>query len=368
MPVKSPWELVTLASIVEKETGKADERPHVASVFANRLIKGMKLQSDPTIIYGLVGGKGTLGRGITRKEIEQATPYNTYVIAGLPPGPIANPGRAALEAVANPLKTKDLFFVADGTGGHAFAETLEQHNKNVQHWRDIEKDFKDRVQPGDAAPAATPPAGTKGEIERGGGEVYGALPVEAASPSEATAAGAGGALDALRIAMAAKAGKLAGADTPALAGSPAVIAASKSPPIKTAATASNFAIGPMLADLVGKLPGLSAFAPDIDSEVTGSIAVDTANLQTYPVSASRVADQKARAALYGAPSTSVGNATLARFAPIAQDAPPDITFSSAPPAPRPRAVVIDASAGTALDPLRNHSYDLTSAKTVPPLK
>lgn len=107
VPVKTPGEMVTLASIVEKETGRADERPRVAGVFVNRLLKRMRLQSDPTIVYGLVGGRGTLGRGILRTEIERATPYNTYVIEGLPPGPIANPGRAALEAVANPSRTKD---------------------------------------------------------------------------------------------------------------------------------------------------------------------------------------------------------------------------------------------------------------------
>jgi len=158
LPIKSPQELVILASIVEKETGRADERTRVAGVFINRLMKRMKLQSDPTIVYGLVGGKGTLGRGIMRTEIETATPYNTYVIEGLPPGPIANPGRAALEAVANPSRTKDLYFVADGSGGHAFAETYEQHQRNVTRWRQIEKtraatdaDNVDRIAPdGDA--------------------------------------------------------------------------------------------------------------------------------------------------------------------------------------------------------------------------
>ncbi|KLK90218.1 aminodeoxychorismate lyase [Microvirga vignae] len=139
LPIKSPQELVILASIVEKETGRADERTRVAGVFINRLMKRMKLQSDPTIVYGLVGGKGTLGRGIMRSEIETATPYNTYVVEGLPPGPIANPGRAALEAVANPSRTKDLYFVADGSGGHAFAETYDQHQRNVTRWRQIEK-------------------------------------------------------------------------------------------------------------------------------------------------------------------------------------------------------------------------------------
>jgi UPF0755 protein len=139
LPVKTPQELVILASIVEKETGRADERTRVAAVFMNRLLKRMKLQSDPTIVYGLVGGKGTLGRGILKTEIETATPYNTYAIEGLPPTPIANPGRAALEAVANPSRTKDLYFVADGSGGHVFAETYDQHLKNVARWRQVEK-------------------------------------------------------------------------------------------------------------------------------------------------------------------------------------------------------------------------------------
>nr|WP_245410944.1 endolytic transglycosylase MltG [Microvirga flavescens] len=155
LPIKTPQELLILASIVEKETGRADERTRVAAVFINRLNKRMKLQSDPTIVYGLVGGKGTLGRGITKNEIETATPYNTYVIEGLPPSAIANPGRAALEAVANPSRTKDLYFVADGTGGHTFAETYEQHQRNVTRWRQIEKAKAttdgnvDRVEPED---------------------------------------------------------------------------------------------------------------------------------------------------------------------------------------------------------------------------
>jgi len=165
IPLKSPQELVVLASIVEKETGKADERTRVAGVFINRLNRNMKLQSDPTIVYGLVGGKGTLGRGIRRDEIMQETPYNTYVILGLPPGPIANPGRAALEAVANPSRTRELFFVADGTGGHVFAETLDQHNRNVQRWRQIEGERRDQapapdmaVQKPEGDPAQTAPA------------------------------------------------------------------------------------------------------------------------------------------------------------------------------------------------------------------
>lgn len=157
IPLKNPRELVTLASIVEKETGRADERSRVAGVFVNRLNRNMKLQSDPTIIYGLVGGKATLGRGLLRSEIDRPTPYNTYVINGLPPGPIANPGRAAMEATANPSRTKDLFFVADGTGGHAFSETLEQHNRNVARWRQIEATRGPATSPGETAPALTAP-------------------------------------------------------------------------------------------------------------------------------------------------------------------------------------------------------------------
>src|SRR6266702_2920409 len=164
IPVKTPEALVTLASIVEKETGRADERSRVAAVFNNRIRQRMKLQSDPTIIYGLVGGKGTLGRPIMRSEIEQQTPYNTYVIEGLPPGPIANPGRASLEAAANPARTRDLFFVADGTGGHAFTATYDQHQKNVAKLRTMERQLPiDAVEPADDAPppaAAGAPADT----------------------------------------------------------------------------------------------------------------------------------------------------------------------------------------------------------------
>ena len=140
LPLKDKEELVTLASIVEKETGQAAERTRVAGVFVNRLNQGMRLQSDPTVIYGVFGGQGKpRGRPIFRSDLDKKTPYNTYQIDGLTPGPIANPGRAALEAVANPSRTNDLFFVADGTGGHVFAETLKQHNINVKRWRAIEK-------------------------------------------------------------------------------------------------------------------------------------------------------------------------------------------------------------------------------------
>jgi UPF0755 protein len=158
LPLRTPEQLVTLASIIEKETGRADERTRIAAVFVNRLKQRMRLQSDPTIIYGLVGGKGTLGRPILKSEIEQPTPYNTYVIDGLPPGPIDNPGRAALDAAANPARTRELFFVADGTGGHAFAETLSQHQRNVAKLRSLERSQHDTATGGPASsrPGATP--------------------------------------------------------------------------------------------------------------------------------------------------------------------------------------------------------------------
>jgi len=138
-PFSSPEEAVILASIVEKETGVPEERERIAAVFVNRLRRGMRLESDPTIIYGLTQGE-PLGRGLRQSELRKETPYNTYVIRGLPPTPIGNPGRAAIAAVLNPAETDDLFFVADGTGGHAFAATLRDHERNVAAWRRIERE------------------------------------------------------------------------------------------------------------------------------------------------------------------------------------------------------------------------------------
>ena len=127
-----------MASIVEKETALASERPHVAGVFINRLKVPMRLQSDPTVVYGITNGEAPLGRALTRRDLDTKTPYNTYQIDRLPPGPIANPGRESIAAVLNPLQTKDLYF-ADGTGGHAFAATLEAHNRNVRAWRKLRR-------------------------------------------------------------------------------------------------------------------------------------------------------------------------------------------------------------------------------------
>jgi UPF0755 protein len=170
---RTPDEAVILASIVEKETGVAAERPRVAAIFSNRLRAGMRLESDPTIVYGLTKGR-PLGRGIRVSELQRQTPWNTYQIDGLPPTPIANPGADALAAVLNPPRTDDLFFVADGTGGHAFASSYEQHLRNVARWRAVERqraglppEAPAPVEPGTSpvsnAPAATitAPAGAK---------------------------------------------------------------------------------------------------------------------------------------------------------------------------------------------------------------
>lgn len=152
LPYDTPEEALIMASIVEKETGIAEERGKVASVFINRLQQGMRLQTDPTVIYGITKGEGALGRGLRQSELRRETPYNTYVIDGLPPTPIANPGVEAIKAAVNPDQTDFLFFVADGSGGHAFAETLEEHNANVAAWRKIE-----------AAQGATEEGGVQGE-------------------------------------------------------------------------------------------------------------------------------------------------------------------------------------------------------------
>ncbi len=172
LPLKTPDQLVILASIIEKETGKPEERTRVAAVFVNRLKQRMKLQSDPTIIYGLVYGKGSLGRPLSKADIASQTPYNTYVIDGLPPGPISNPGRHSIEAAANPARTKELYFAADGTGGHAFAETYDQHLKNVARLRVIEHGdpppAPDAQAPGAPTRVTTPPRPKRGAARAAG--------------------------------------------------------------------------------------------------------------------------------------------------------------------------------------------------------
>ncbi len=144
LPLKSPEEALILASVVERETALAAERPHVAAVFINRLRLGMRLQSDPTVVYGLSDGAGVLPRPLTRRDLESDTPFNTYVIAGLPPSPICLPGREAIRAVLDPAASSDLYFVADGSGGHVFSRSLAEHNRNVAKWRAVEKAAKTR--------------------------------------------------------------------------------------------------------------------------------------------------------------------------------------------------------------------------------
>ena len=344
-PIRSPYDMITLASIVEKETGKADERPRVAGVFVNRLVKGIPLQSDPTIVYGLVGGKATLGRGILKSEIEQKTPYNTYAISGLPPGPICNPGRAALEAVANPSRTKDIFFVADGTGGHAFAETLDQHRQNVQRWRALEKDAKDKASPDlGPAPAVAPGLPVPGPKQRSDAApsvpVYGALQGRFESASASLMAGL------TRL--------------PAELG-PGGDAATRFAPLTPDQTASLDPDGP--GDLAAAPADSNGFfgVPAVGSgeERAFADAGRTAGL-SFPVSAAQRADQRIRAARYGTPTSADALPPAAEVASAEQGA------SLAPNRPRPgRGVIIDASEGTALDPLRDKSYDLMSAKTVP---
>lgn len=184
LPLASEEELLTLASIVEKETGVAEERARVAAVFVNRLERGMRLQTDPSVIYGITEGKGTLGRGLRASELAQATPYNTYVRAGLPPTPIANPGKAAIEAAAHPDQGDELYFVADGTGGHAFAATLEEHNRNVANWRRIEAERAAAARAAEAAAAAA-----AAEEQAGGGDAPGAAESDLVEgqPGEVTA-------------------------------------------------------------------------------------------------------------------------------------------------------------------------------------
>ncbi|MDP9137384.1 MAG: endolytic transglycosylase MltG [Pseudomonadota bacterium] len=156
LPFETKEQALILASIVEKETGVPEERPRVAAVFLNRLREGMRLQSDPTVVYGITLGKRKLDRPILKEDVEAKNSYNTYQISGLPPTPIANPGREAIVAVLNPIDTGELYFVADGTGGHIFAKTLAEHNRNVAKWRVIEKAERDKEE---AAPENSSNAG-----------------------------------------------------------------------------------------------------------------------------------------------------------------------------------------------------------------
>jgi UPF0755 protein len=346
LPIKSPGELVTLASIVEKETGKADERPHVAAVFVNRLGRRMKLQSDPTIVYGLVGGKGTLEHPITKGELDQPTPYNTYVIEGLPPGPIANPGKAALEAAANPSHSKDLYFVADGTGGHAFAETLDQHLKNVDHWRQLEKDAKetkDRVtpdllptMPAAAQPPTAAPGQKKSEIDADP-KVFGSLAPRAAStPNSKPTPPSAAFVTRLAKVGAERQSRMA------LLG--------PNGPLSPAAAGQNLADSGIIVEGVNDEALVQTPASD-DAATSGPV-------QTYPLSPQMLADQQSREARYGALVQLAGKMASADLDPA--------PLSKTAPNGRPR--IFDASEGTPLDPLRNTTFDLNYPKVVPPIR
>ena len=343
-PIKSPYEMLTLASIVEKETGKADERPRVAGVFVNRLVKGIPLQSDPTIVYGLVGGKATLGRGILKSEIEQRTPYNTYAVSGLPPGPICNPGRAAMEAVANPSRTKDIYFVADGTGGHAFAETLDQHKQNVLHWRQIEKDAKDKVAPDLDKMIQTTPATLPGApaLKNQRGDIAPTVPTYGALAGRFEN-GAGGPPKATAL--------LVGVSPPPIA------------LINGAAASTRFA--PLIADPAALDPDAQGdpAAVGVDgpasAEERALVSRAGANL-SFPVSSAQRADEKARAAQFGVAS---GSDPLQPSAEVVSAQQGASLAPVGPPSGKGR--ITDASEGTRLDPLLNKSYDLNTPKTVP---
>jgi UPF0755 protein len=376
LPFRTPFELVTLASVVEKETGKAEERPMVAAVFVNRLRKGMRLQSDPTIVYGLVGGKATLGRGILRSELEKFTAYNTYLVDGLPPGPISNPGRAALEATANPAPTSDLYFVADGTGGHVFAQTLDEHNRNVQRWRQIEHDSKEKAAAPDVdhvAPSATqptpPPAPTAAPApaptpkgQRGDAGSLGRFVAltegredypraRATSPDEGAAHRLGkfGSRAGL-LAVEALDDPTGGSRLSGLRPARAFVA--------LAATNSSIALG-------YDEPGASAEGSDEAeglskvSENAGALAY-SGDAGSYPVSPRQRAELKARAARLGLPPSSdqLPAEILSGRAEIA-----DAASETRSKAPHRKA--LDASEGTPLDPLLDKTWDLSTAKTVP---
>ena len=330
LPIKSPGEMAALASIVEKETGKADERPRVAGVFINRLEKHMRLESDPTIVYGLVLGRGTLGRSITKADLNQSTPYNTYIIEGLPPGPICNPGRAALEAVANPTRSKDLYFVADGTGGHVFAETFDQHQKNVAHWRQIEKDVKDKFAP-DVTPQPAP--AIRGSIHPIDPSQFGAL----VGPTRGQSAPAALLARLTRI----------GADRNA----------------KDAALASLVAPG------VKSIEEMSAVVTGVNDAPAEGLAFDDASsagaagtgpIASAPVPPAMLAEERAREAKYGTAPLASSGAHL--------DATTTVAPSPQSPTASGRPRIFDASEGTRLDPLLNKTYDLSYAKVVPQLQ
>ena len=357
LPLRSPYELVTLASIVEKETGKTDERSRVAGVFINRLQRHMRLQSDPTIVYGLVGGQGTLGHSITRSELDKRTAYNTYQIDGLPPGPIANPGRAALEAAANPARTQDLYFVADGSGGHAFASSIEEHNRNVVRWRQLERDAKDKDVDKVTPSAVAPPAGGKNQRSDASDPAFGVLQTAIENVSSGAVASF---VDPARTRQIALLSTMEHAFLPPSTGHamPAIDANAMS------ASIDSFGFS-----LPGAAPGASdmldgPISPEPPKEAVatgGHGAVD-------PTTAEAVADataaktqnprwRQAHASLDAVPS----DHPVDLFSDVGPDAAPSAPTRIPPAHPK----IYDVSEGTALDPLKARGYDLNSAKTIP---
>jgi UPF0755 protein len=394
--------MVTLASIVEKETGKPEERPRVAGVFINRLDKHMRLDSDPTIVYGLAQGKGTLGRSITRADLNQSTPYNTYIIDGLPPGPICNPGKAALEAVAKPARSKELYFVADGSGGHAFAETLDQHQKNVARWRQIEKDVKDKLAPdvtpairgsidpvdpaqfgalaapaqGQAAPASILARMTKIGAERNvkDGPLLVAPAIKSIRAANAVAVGAkewppesaaGGEGNAAPVASAPSSSALFGAlVAPAQGQAPASVLA-RLGKIGADRNAKDAALASLVGPGVKTIEELGAVVAGVNDGPAEGLAFGNDDppetgaggpIASAPLSPAMLADQKAREAKYGT-ATLVSNVAI----DTASAAPAQAQPATASGRPR----IYDASEGTPLDPLLNKTYDLSYAKVVP---
>ena len=368
------------------------------------LNKHMRLDSDPTIVYGLVLGKGTLGRSITKADLNQSTPYNTYIIDGLPPGPICNPGKAALEAVAKPARSKDLYFVADGTGGHAFAETLDQHQKNVAHWRQIEKDVKDKL-----APDVTGPA-IRGSIDAVDPSQFGALVAPGqgqAPPSVLARLGKIGADRnakdaALLVAPGVKSIKETKADavgakawppeTESLAGgegdSGPGASVPASPPFGALAAPAQ---GLASASVLARLSKIGTDRNAKDAALASLAAPGVKTIEELGVVVAGVNDAPAEGFAFGnddPPGTGTGPVASAPLSPAMladregarsqiwnsdlglhhprrhhsrRARPAQASYGTASGRPR----IYDASEGTPLDPLLNKTYDLSYAKVVP---
>lgn len=352
LPLRSPYEMVTLASIVEKETGKADERPRVAGVFINRLQKRMRLQSDPTIVYGLVAGQGTLGHSITRSELDRKTPYNTYQIDGLPPTPIDNPGRAALEAVANPSRTSDLYFVADGTGGHVFAQSVDEHNKNVLRWRQIERDAKDKTGIDKLAPGALAPPARGNQRTDASDAVYGLLPLSV-SPTSV--------------------GRLTSFTDPATNHDINKVAAAEDRLPPPARKRSGGSAKPIDVSALANVDATGGFSiqgagPTASDILDGPITPDPKEASgPSPAAVAQAAPQGAKARDMAPRETRASLDALPSDRPTDLFADPNPTAAAPMPTKLPPAhpKIFDVSEGTALDPLKNKSYDLNTAKTIP---